>query len=87
MYMKKVIVVFYLFLLSFSFVYSQSEEDSTCKSNIETIFKVHDLKIRYEAVQYMYSVREKKGKYRLLKSNSFLNSTFELIRGFPMEGY
>jgi hypothetical protein len=65
LFMKKVIIVFYLSLLPCAFVYSQSEENLDCTSNIENIFKVHTFKIRYEAVQYLLD------KLILLKTNSY----------------
>ncbi len=53
---RRKIIIFYLCLFSFSLTYSQSqsETDSDCKSNIENIFKVHALKIKYEAVVSLY---------------------------------
>lgn len=80
--MKKVIISFCLFPLSFSFTYSQSEEDTAYMSNLENVFKVHVLKIRYEAVQSLYMEFEKKRKFP--KYSDYLNSYFVLIRGFSL---
>ena len=52
--MKKVLIVFYLSLLPFTFANSQSEEDSDYKSNLENIFKVNTLKYRYDAIESLY---------------------------------
>jgi hypothetical protein len=49
---------------------------------LENIFKVHTLSIRYETVQYIYEESERKGRFS--KNSSFLNSSFELIRGVPL---
>ncbi|MDR1339454.1 MAG: hypothetical protein LBK58_05310, partial [Prevotellaceae bacterium] len=83
--MKKMIIVIYLCLPPFAYVYSQSEEALDCTLNLESVFKVHDHKIRYKAVDYVYNVRRKNSKFMFFKNSSSLNSLFELIRGFPME--
>jgi hypothetical protein len=67
-------------LLPSAFVYSQSEEDPDCTSNIENIFKVLDLKRKYETVDYMYEEGKKRSRF----SKYWLNSCFEKIRGFPL---
>ncbi|MDR1582978.1 MAG: hypothetical protein LBS55_06930 [Prevotellaceae bacterium] len=72
------ILVFCLSLLPFAFIYSQSEVELDCTPNIENIFKVHDLKIKYRTVQYMYKNR---GRPMM---EDHLNSYFELIRGYPL---
>ena len=77
--MKKVIIVFCLFLLPFAFVFPQTEEVSDCVRNIENIFKAHDLKIKYETVRYIYKYEN--GGFT--RNDSFLNNYFKLIRGFP----
>ena len=59
--------------------------DSSCNSNLENIFKVYPLKIRYEKVQYLYDKKEKVGRFK--KNDYFLYRIFEEITGFPMEGY
>ena len=51
--MKKVIITFCLFFLSFVSTYSQSDIETDCKSNLENIFKILDLKILYETVQHI----------------------------------
>jgi len=79
--MKKIAIVNFC-LFSFSFAYSQSGIDSDCMLNLENIFKVHVLKIRYEAVQSLY--KEIEQKRRFPKDSYFLNSYFELIRGFSL---
>jgi hypothetical protein len=80
--MKKVITVIFLSLLPFAFIYSQLGVDSDCTSNIENIFKVHDLRIKYETVQYIYE--ENKQNHKFPKDSDFLNSSFEIVRGFPL---
>ncbi|GHT78184.1 hypothetical protein FACS189464_1190 [Bacteroidia bacterium] len=82
LFMKKVIIVIFLCFLPFAFIYSQLGVDSDCTSNIENIFKVHDLKIKYETVQYIYE--ENKQNRRFPKDSDFLNSFFEIVRGFPL---
>jgi hypothetical protein len=69
-------------LLPSAFVYSQLEEDPDCTSNIENIFKVHALKIRHEAVQYLYE-----HKHSLLNtmSKKSLSHYFELISELPID--
>ena len=79
--MKK-LSFFSLYLLHFASAYSQSGVVSDCKSNIENIFKVHDLKIKYEAVLSLFEEIEKKRRFP--KDSYFLNSYFELITGFPL---
>jgi hypothetical protein len=73
--MKKMIAMFYLSLLPCTFVCSQAGVNSDCKSNIETIFKAHTLKIRYEAVQFLYQVLSKER----------LNHYYELINRLPTD--
>jgi hypothetical protein len=82
--MKKVIVVFYLSLFPFDFVYSQSETDSVCLSNLKNIFKVYKLKIKYETVQYIYDETKKNGG-TFYHNSDFLNRSYELITGFPLK--
>ena len=53
--MLKVIVMLFISLLSLNFVYLQTRVDSDCNSNIEKIFKVLNLKIKYEAIQSFYT--------------------------------
>ena len=76
------IFVFCLSFPTFSFTFSQSEVGLDCNLNLERIFKVHDLKIKYEIVQYIYKEIEKKRRFP--KNSYYLNSYFELIRGFPL---
>jgi hypothetical protein len=64
---------------------SQSGVELDCNLNLESIFKVHNLKMRYEAVDYVYNAREKNNKFIFFKDSSSLNGLFELISGFPME--
>jgi hypothetical protein len=59
--------------------------ETDCKLNLEKIFKVHDFKIRYEAVNYIYNARAKNNKFMFSKNGSALNVLFELINGYPME--
>jgi hypothetical protein len=51
--MKKTVVMLYLCIFPFAVIYPQSGV-FTCTSNMENIFGVHKLKIRYEIVQYIY---------------------------------
>jgi predicted patatin/cPLA2 family phospholipase len=78
--MLNIYLVFYLSLFPFAFVYSQSGVDSACKLNLENVFKVHKLKIRYENVQYIY---DKHGFVYLTSKNDW-NRYFKLIKGFPL---
>jgi len=80
-FLKKLIVVFYLCTLPFVYVYPQTGVESDCNSNLENVFKVHTLKIRYETVKYIY---EKHG-FLYVMSKAKCNEYFELIRGFPMD--
>jgi hypothetical protein len=52
---------------------------------LESLFKVHDLKIRYEAVDYVYNAREKNNTFIFSKNSFSLKNLFELINGFSME--
>jgi hypothetical protein len=80
----KVVIVFCLYPFPFAFVYSQSGTDSICKSNIENIFKVHALKIKYKTVQYIYDETKKKGG-TFPQNSDFLNRFYEIItRGFAI---
>ena len=85
--MKKVIILFSLSLLPFALAYSQTEEDTTCRQNLEDIFKVQELYIKYEAVQSLYnefldvkgSIIRNKHVYR-----KWLNDYFLTIKGVPI---
>jgi hypothetical protein len=79
---KKAILIFWLSFLPITFTYSQSEVELDCNLNLESIFKTHNLKIRYEAVQYIYKEYEKNRRFP--KNSLFLNKPFELIRGYPL---
>ena len=68
-------ILFVFFLIAS--VYPQTELDLDWGGKIENIFKAHNLKIKYETVQYIYNAKG------FPKNDSFLNSSFELIRGFP----
>jgi len=78
--MKKVFVVFCLFLIPIAFVYSQKKVKINCKQYLEIIFQIQEYKYKYEIVQYIYKYRNG-GMF--LKNDSFLNDSFELIRGCP----
>jgi hypothetical protein len=58
--MRKMIFVFCLFLFPIVFTYSQSEVELDCNLNLESIFKAHELEIKYETVQYIYTMKVKK---------------------------
>lgn len=77
--MKKVIV-FFLCVFSVVCAYSQTGADSDCTSDMENIFKVHDLKIKYETVQHIYG----KHGFLYIMSKDRWNSYFKLIRGYPL---
>ncbi|HMR18160.1 MAG TPA: hypothetical protein PKA53_02575 [Sphingobacterium sp.] len=51
-----------------------------CKQNLENIFKIQEYKHKYEIVQFIYKYRDG-GMFR--KNDSFLNYSFDLIRGRP----
>ena len=78
--MRKVMFMFCLFFFPITFTYSHSKTDSACNSNTENIFKVYDLKIKYETVQYIY---EQRHKFKDVICKDCWNSYFELIRGYP----
>jgi hypothetical protein len=78
--MEKGIVVFCLYFFPFAVVYSQSGTDSVCNQDIKNIFKAHDLKIKYETVQYIYKEYRKKRKF----PQNFLDGYFEIITGLPL---
>lgn len=92
--MKKVVVMFCLFLLPFAFVFPQTEVDtiqtdvdSACMRNLENIFKVYDLKRKYDIVEDIY--KESKQRESILFSNynyEYLGYLFELVRGLPYSG-
>jgi hypothetical protein len=79
--MKKMIVMLYICLPSF--VYSQSGVGSDCNLNLENIFKVQYLKIRYETVQYIYETK-KKGSFGFPRNSEYLNRCYEIITGSPL---
>ena len=65
--MNKVFIVFCLSLLPFAFVYAQTEVDtiqteleSDCEANLESIFKVYDLKRKYDIVEHIYKESRQK---------------------------
>jgi len=79
--MKQSIIVLSLSLFFSAFVYSQTEEPDL---NLETIFKTHDLKIRYEAVAHLFEKRETRQTIIFEKNPSslnMLNRLSELIIG------
>ena len=78
--MKKVFIVFCLFLIPIAFVYSQSKVRIDCKQNLKNIFKIQEYKYKYEIVQFIYKYRNG-GMF--VKNDYFLNYSFELIRGYP----
>lgn len=82
--MKKVIVVLNLCLLSFSFVYSQPEEELHCRSDLEKIFKTIDHKIKYETVRHFYMESQKSNSFIYILSDNAWNHYYQLIRGHSM---
>jgi hypothetical protein len=83
--MKKMIIAFYLCLLPFACIYSQSEVDSVCRTNIENIFKVHELKIKYDAIQFLYQKMNNKNSFIYIMSKVSWSHYLELISDSPME--
>lgn len=82
--MKEGIIIFCLFLLPFAFVYPQAEVKSDCETYLEDIFKVNGLMNKYGTIEYIYTHKERVFfKNASFESDSFLNSFFQLIRGFP----
>ncbi len=82
--MKKVIILFCLSILPFVLVYPQTGVKSDCESNLEKIFKVYDLKRKFDIVEHIYE--ESRQKESILFSNynyDYLDHLFKLIRGFP----
>lgn len=80
--MRKIIFVFCLSFLPVAFTYSQSEMEemeTDCSSNLEDIFKVYCLKIKYELIQCIYEESEKSGRFA---DSSFLNRAFDRIRAY-----
>jgi len=76
--MKKVFVVFCLFLISISFVYSQKKIKKSCKQNLENIFDIQKYRYKYEIVQFIYKYRNG-GMF--FKNDHFLDYASELIKG------
>jgi hypothetical protein len=63
--MRKNIVFYLCIMLPVSFVYAKPASDSIrCHANIEKIFKVLNLKVKYEAFVYFYDMTEKNNKFR-----------------------
>ncbi|MDR1169478.1 MAG: hypothetical protein LBK97_01425 [Prevotellaceae bacterium] len=58
-------------------------EDSVCKTNMENIFKVHFLKIKYECVQYIHEESRKERSFIYSLSKDMWDYYLGLIRGFP----
>jgi len=89
--MKKIFILFSLCVLPSAFVYSQTEVESVCKSNLENIFKANTLKVKYEAVQYLYHELDIKdsiinNKHCFLSEEDW-NQYFLSITGSPMDGF
>jgi energy-coupling factor transporter ATP-binding protein EcfA2 len=82
--MKEVVIVFCLCFFPFSFVYSQSGVDSVCNPDIKNIFKVHDLKTRYETVKYIYKESKNKTSTFSSQDDYYLNHYFEIVTGVPL---
>ena len=56
---KKVIIVLSLSVFFSTCVYSQKGAESDCDLNLENIFKANDMKIRFQAVDFLFIMREK----------------------------
>ncbi len=88
--MKKIILMFCLSLLPFAFVYPQTEVKLDCETNLEDIFKVNDVKIKFDAVGSLYKeldiknsiIRKKDG--HLWEFKKYWNDYSMAIRGIPM---
>ena len=83
--MKKVIIVFYLCFVPV-FVSAQSAADSVCRAHIEKIFKVLDLKIKYEAAAYFEEFSENINSEITvpIEENEYARY-FEEITGVPLD--
>lgn len=80
--MKKIFILFSLFLLPFAFVYPQTEAKSDCEKNLEDIFKVLELKIKFEIVEDLYKESWQRESFLFSTFNHYLlNRYFMLIRG------
>ena len=78
--MKKLLIVF-CFSLFFCFsVFSQLEMDSVCYSNLDCVFEVHALKIKYEYIRF---VQEESIKKNRLNKESW-NFYYKLYFDFPL---
>jgi hypothetical protein len=82
--MKKIIIVFYLCLLSAVLVYAQTEADTACRANLEKIFKALELKIKFEAVEYVYELSKKNIITEVPLQEDF-GYHFEQITGVPLD--
>ncbi|MPM90953.1 hypothetical protein SDC9_138076 [bioreactor metagenome] len=81
--MKRVIIIFCLFLFPFAFVFPQTETDTACKQKIETVFKVRDFKEKYDIVKYIHNEKLLKSSYLFSGDGRHLDRFFILIKGFP----
>ena len=83
--MKKITFVFYLSLVPV-FVSAQSEADSICSANIEKIFNVLDLKIKYETAVYFEEFIENKNNEIIVKlTEDQYARYFEEITGVQLD--
>ena len=94
--MKKVIFVLSLCFFSIFWVFPQIKVDTDCNSIMKNIFKVHYLKIRYEAVQSLYQKSGVKDSFIMTQYSSIYmngpsgtgwNRYFVIINGLPMDDY
>jgi hypothetical protein len=79
----KAAVLFYLIFFPFECMYCaypQIGTDLNCAPNLESIFKVHDLKIRYEIVKCIY---ERCGTVHTISQEQW-NRYFKIIKGYPL---
>ena len=68
------------------FVSAQSAADSVCRANIEKIFKVADLKVKYEAIEYFYHRSREKNSFITVRLKEDRHGRhFEEITGAPLD--
>ena len=79
--MKEIIIMICIYFFSFFSSCSQSGIDNECNSHLDSIFKVLELKIKYEKVQYIYNEYEKENSFLFYSNYVFLNEYFKFITG------
>jgi hypothetical protein len=82
--MKKIIVIFYLCLLPVALVYAQPATDSVCRANLEKIFKVLSLRIKYESIEHLYELSERDAVITVTLQKHY-GHYFEDMTGVPLD--